>query len=121
MVPTKIDLEKYRGNNSTLYTGRNQGEAARIELDLNNLDNNDELYTFSIPKGTSSFNPSFYLGLLFESIKSLGIDKFEKKYSFILEEDKNLDIIRVLTENLEDGRRHAVNTIQKKNNFSKFF
>ena len=34
METKRIDLFKYRGNNSSLFTGRPQGEAARKELKL---------------------------------------------------------------------------------------
>lgn len=120
-MATKIELLKYRGNNSSLFTGRPQGEDARIELKLDEIDKSKDLIVFVIPKNTTSFNPSFYLGLLFKSIKKLGIEEFEKKYSFEITEKDNLDIISVLKDNLDDGKRNALNTINKKNSFNRFF
>lgn len=120
MTNREIDLLKYRGNKSTLFTGRPQGEAVREELNLNTIDKSTEHITFKIPKGTTSFNPSFYLGLLYESIKNMGIEKFDSKYSFIIE-DENQYIIEVLKENLEDGKRNAINTLENKTGFKRFF
>lgn len=120
MDPINIDLTKYRGVNSTLFTGRPQGEAARLELNLSKLDKEKEKIVLVIPKGTSSFNPSFFLGLLFDSVKELGIEKFEEKYSFNIVDD-NPEIKKVIEENIADGKRNALNSILKKNNLSRFF
>lgn len=115
-----IDLTKFRGNSSSLYTGRPQGEQTRAELGLNKLDSKKEIQIeFIIPKGTSSFNPSFYLGLLYESLKKLGISEFDKKYFFAIA-DENPEIQKVLTENLNDGRRNAINTLEGKTGFGRF-
>ena len=35
-----------------------------------------------MPQETTSINPSFFLGLLYQNIKNLGIKKFQKKYIF---------------------------------------
>jgi len=117
----KINLLQFRGNNSSLFTGRPQGNDAREELKLDEKDNTKDTYTFIIPKGTTSFNPSFYLGLLYKSIKKLGIEKFESKYKFEFEDKVNEEIIKVLKDNLEDGRRNALNSMNKKNSFKKHF
>ena len=82
MESKRIDLYKYRGNGSTLFTGRPQGKEVRIELELDSIDANNENIIFLIPHGTTSFNPSFYLGLLFNSIEKLGKENFLEKYSF---------------------------------------
>lgn len=118
-METKINLEKFRGNNSSLYTGRPQGEAARKELKLDENDNVLNKITFIIPTGTSSINPSFYLGLLFDSIKKIGIENFEKYYQFQIE-DTNEITKSVLLENLEDGKRNALNTLTGKSGLSRF-
>lgn len=114
-----INLGKYRGVHSSLYTGRPQGEAARKEL---KLDENDKLLNkiiFIIPIGTSSINPSFYLGLLFDSIKKIGIENFENYYQFKIE-DSNEITKSVLLENLEDGKRNAINTLTSNSGLSRF-
>lgn len=119
-MSVKIDLLQYRGNGSSLFTGRPQGVDVREKLGLDSKDKDDKKYCFVIPSGTTSFNPSFYLGLLFESIKRLGISAFEDKYSFSFS-DNSPSITTVLKDNLEDGKRHAINTIEKKNGLSRFF
>lgn len=115
----KIDLLKFRGNNSSLFTGRPQGESARAELKIDQNDKKLNKIIFIIPKGTSSFNPSFYLGLLYDSIKRLGIDKFEEYYQFEIV-DPNTDTRGVLLENLEDGKRNAINTLTGKSGLGRF-
>ena len=119
MDPVRINLFKYRGVNSSLYTGRPQGEDARLDCKLNEMDSKGIKVVFIIPIGTSSFNPSFYLGLLFDSIKFYGVDKYEQYYSFEIV-DQNPDIIQVLKDNLEDGKRYAINTILNKTGFQRF-
>lgn len=109
-----IDLTKFRGNKSSLFTGRPQGLEAREVLKLDELDKNKDLeIIFEIPEGTTSFNPSFYLGLLYPSFKVLGIDGFSSKYTF---EIKTIDegTKKVILENLEDGLRNAINELNKK-------
>lgn len=114
-----VNLEKYRGVNSSLYTGRPQGEATRKELNLDENDKKLNKYVFVIPKGTSSINPSFYLGLLFDSIRTLGIENFENYYQFQIDDDNEITK-SVLFENLEDGKRNAVNTLTGKSGLSRF-
>lgn len=120
METVKIDLLKYRGKDSSLFTGRPQGESARNELKLDQLDNKvDAIIELKIPTGTTSFNPSFYLGLLFKSVKSLGIEKFDLQYKFTIEENSEV-IKKVITEDLNDGRRHAINSMSGNMGLNKF-
>lgn len=117
----KINLLKFRGARSTLFTGRPQGEDARKVLELDKKDLSEDKFIIIIPKGTTSFNPSFYLGLLFKSIKKLGITKFESKYIFEFEDIDNVERMKVLKENFEDGKRNALNSIENVNIFNRFF
>jgi hypothetical protein len=121
MVIEKIDIDlvKFRGNKSSVFTGRPQGYDVRKELKLDELDTSEDVIVFTIPEGTTSFNPSFYLGLLFDSYKTLGVDGFNSKYSFSIQAN-NPAIKRVLQKNLEDANRSAINSLNKKNPF-KFF
>jgi len=120
MTLKEIDLKKYRGNHSTIFTGRPQGEDARKELKLDGLDNNEDIeICLQIPSGTTSFNPSFYLGLLYPSFKKLGIEGFNKKYKFRIEE-KDEEIRKVISDNLEDGQRNALNELNKKTGLRSF-
>lgn len=114
-----IDLSNFKSSNNTLFTGRPQGEETRKRLNLNKIDKDNSIISFVIPEGTTSFNPSFYLGLLFDSIKALGIEGFHKKYRFTFKDD-NKKIINVLKDNLIDGERNAINVINKKSGLSKF-
>ena len=115
MVPSQkqLDLSEFRGQRSTAFTGRPQGEQAREKLDLDTLDRDataQEIH-LRIPSGTTSFNPSFYLGLLFESIKKLGPDQFQQRYKLDVV-DQNPELKRILQNNINDGLRNALNTIQ---------
>ena len=110
----RIDLTKFRGAKSSLYTGRPQGKEAREELKLDSFDKrNDIKVIFEIPEGTTSFNPSFYLGLLYDSYKQLDLEGFSNKYSFDIK-STDPDSIRVINSNLEDGKRNAFNELHKK-------
>ena len=108
-----IDLGKYKASNSTIYTGRPQGESVRDKIELDKEDKNLEKIIFLIPEETTSLNPSFYLGLLFKSIKKLGIEAFTEKYSFDMA-TKDESTKTVLQRNLEDGMRNALNIIDHK-------
>ena len=111
MDSKRIDLLKYRGCNSTVFTGRPEGKLARKDLNLDEKDKDDVVYTVIIPKETTSFNSSFFLGLFYESIKSLGsIYKFNEKYDFVIEE-QDAEWKTILEKNLADCRRKASNEL----------
>ena len=101
----KIKLTKaHRGPSSTMFTGRPQGHQVREELKLNQCDKDKEEYEISIPKGTTSFNPSFF----FESICNLGgIDNFHRKYKITFE-DEDTEVIKCLKEDIADNERQAL-------------
>ncbi|WP_456313544.1 hypothetical protein [Pseudomonas shirazensis] len=121
METSKIDLSKYKSSKSSIFTGRPQGEEVRKLLKLDDIDKNEEEVVFEIPDNTISFNPSFYLGLLFESYKQLGPEKFERKYSFFINSD-NKDVLKVVEKDLMDGRRNAINSLEEPNSgFASFF
>lgn len=115
-----LQLLPFRGNKSSLFTGRTQGEQARTALNLDKLDSEEGSIKLLIPAGTTSFNPSFYLGLLYASIKGLGIKRFKEKYQLLIL-DNNPKIVDVLEANLKDGERYALNTIEDKTGFNRFF
>lgn len=119
MGTKSIDLLKYRGRNSSLFTGRPQGECARKELALDSCDESQDIIEMHIPQGTSSINPSFFLGLLFQSIKKLGIDRFEKKYIFVIDDEKE-EVRSVLQSNIDEGKRNATNEILNKTGLKRF-
>jgi hypothetical protein len=115
MVPNQqsIDLYEFRGQKSTTFTGRPQGEQAREKLKLDALDKDGSVREIHlrIPAGTTSFNPSFYLGLLFKSIERLGVEQFQHRYKLDVA-DENPELQRILRNNINDGFRNALNTIQ---------
>lgn len=83
---TEIILEKiYRGNKSSLFTGRPEGIKVREALKLDERDKSDECFVVYVPEGTTSFNASFFLGLFFKSIEHLGsVEGFKEKYEISL-------------------------------------
>lgn len=83
----KIELTRaHRGGpGSTSFSGRPEGEKVRKELKIAVKDDDNNDYIITMPEDTTSFNPSFYLGLLFESIKKMGMEKFKKKYIISIE------------------------------------
>lgn len=107
----RINLLEYRPHQSTSYSGRPQGEELRKVLNLNELDKSNYKIIFVVPSGTTSFNPSFFLGLLFKSIKDLGVEEFNRKYNFLIE-DTDEDYKANLNDNIADGMRNAINSIK---------
>lgn len=116
----KIELKNFRPPNSTSFSGRPQGLQARNSIKISDLDDkNDDDVELIIPSDTTSFNPSFFLGLLYESIKKLGIERFKKKYHIVIETE-NPDRKRAIEKNIEDGFRSASNTLNDRSIFSFF-
>lgn len=122
METIKIDLNSYKSDKSSVFTGRPQGKSVREKLNLDKYDKDkNKNVVFTIPDNTSSFNPSFYLGLLFPSYEALGIDKFDEKYSFEILTD-NDEITKVINSDLLDGKRSAINSMKNSSNiFGNFF
>ena len=56
-----INLLKYRGNDSTSFTGRKEGKMARTDLKLAEKDADGNKYEVIIPKDTTSINSSFVI------------------------------------------------------------
>lgn len=111
MDKQRINLLEYRGNNSSVFTGRTEGKLVRKKLKLSEKDKDNVIYEVIIPKDTTSINSSFFLGLFFESIKTLGsIEKFEKKYVFVVEEE-DAEWKAILERNLAECRRRANNEL----------
>lgn len=87
MSNIRLELTKQHrgGEKSGSFSGRFNGEQVREELEMNAKDKDSNIYIISIPDDTISFNPSFYLGLFYDSIKNLkGLSKFKEKYMFDL-------------------------------------
>lgn len=108
----KIELIKeHRGGvNSTSFTGRNEGALVRSKLGLTSLDKDNENYVVVMPNDTTSFNPSFYLGLFYKSINFLKWQKFSEKYVFDLSNFSE-DLRNIIQRNLEECERKAKNEL----------
>ena len=119
-MENKIDLGIYKNGKSTIFTGRPQGESVRESLKLDSKDCSDDKIVLVIPDNTTSFNPSFYLGLLFKSFEKLGIEGFDKKYSFEFS-TKDEATKKVLMNNLEDGKRYAINSLNPSSGLKSLF
>lgn len=104
----KLD-RKYRGMNSNCFTGRKEGQEARKELRFDERDRDNETYAIKIPASTTSFNASFYLGLLFASMSNLGsMEAFDKKYTILYDELEE-GLRPIIKANIEECRRKAAN------------
>jgi len=116
----KIDLATYKKNSTTVYTGRPQGVDVRKELKLDTIDKQPDVVEIVIPPDTTSFNPSFFLGLLYESIQKLGIEKFKNKYHLIIS-TKDEELYKAIDSNVQDGFRNALNSLNKRTGLNSTF
>ena len=102
----KLKKEHRGGVNSTSFTGRPEGKEVRKQLQLDDCDNNDKSYIITIPSDTTSFNPSFFLGLFYDSMKKLTWEGFNKKYVFDISALEN-KLEAVIKNNLDECYRKA--------------
>lgn len=106
----KLKKEFRGGANSTSFTGRTEGEKVREKLNLNACDVDDNRYTVTIPDDTTSFNPSFFLGLFYDSIEKLKWEGFTGKYSIDLS-NLSEELRLIILDNLEECERKAKNEL----------
>ena len=79
----RIDLNEARTSfESRVFSGRDRGEECREMFHIAKLDGEPVGVLISIPRDVYSVNTSFFLGLLGDSVRSLGREKFIEKYSF---------------------------------------
>lgn len=110
-----LTKEHRGGARSTTFSGRLEGEAVREELKLDALDNSNENVTITIPNDTTSFNPSFFLGLLFKSVKKMGsVDAFKKRFSFDFSNYTDKELLKYVQQDIEDSYRRCINELNKK-------
>ena len=76
----KVNIEKYKEAGARIFTDRDMGVKARIELELDKLEKNDKI-TILLPEDTWGVNPSFFGGMFESSIKLMG-DEFRQNYIF---------------------------------------
>lgn len=111
----EINLISYLNPNENVLAGREQGEKARKQIDLDNLDLDKNLVKiiFIVPEKLIAITPSFYLGLLFKSFKKLGQQQFQERYIFkFITQDVLL--IKRLNQDLEEGIRASIDSIDKR-------
>lgn len=116
----ELDLSEYRGQGSTMFTGRPQGVEVRNILGLDQKDFDNYKYLVLIPKGTTSINPSFFLGLFFSSIKTLGVKKFMEKYSFKFL-DQSERVARILNGHIQEGLQFSINSMKDNKTLKRIF
>lgn len=110
----------HRGQGSSMFTGRPQGNQVREKLGIDKKDSEQSKFLVEIPLKTTSFNPSFFLGLFFPSVKKLGgYDNFAEKYKIVIL-SKNDFIKESLELDLKDCERQARNEFSKKTGLSIF-
>ncbi len=105
----KINLSRFRGEGSKIFSGRDKGVKARKELNLNELDNSNEEISIIIPRDTWSINSSFFGGLFESSIIKLNENDFRRKYKFKL--DDGSDLNDDLQRNIDECIFEALNDI----------
>lgn len=99
---------------STTYSGRAEGKEVRNVLNLDSIDSENENVTITIPNDTTSFNPSFFLGLFYDSVKRCGsVEAFKSKFKIDL---SNFDeeLKGYITQDIEDCLRRCDNELNKK-------
>lgn len=75
-----IDLSKFNG---PVYAGRSRGENARLQANLDQVDNGTAEVEVSIPDSTYTVTSSFFLGMFGPSVIRAGSrDAFVKKFRF---------------------------------------
>lgn len=101
-------------DDSAIIYGKLNGRNKRDELGLDRIDKepNSEVH-FVIPRHVMSVNPSFYLGLLTDSLKTLGEEDFDKKYKFTVvselrSDESSQNAAKKVRRNLKDGKRYAI-------------
>lgn len=108
----EINLVSYLNPQENVLAGREQGELARRDIGLDNLDidKNIQQVEFIVPESLIAITPSFFLGLLFKSFKKLGFEEFEKRYKFRIEtEDVSLN--KRLVQDIDEGIRASMDSL----------
>ena len=78
-----INLQKYANPGVGVLAGRDRGENARKEEQLDRLDRDGVLVTIEIPDEIYSVNSSFFLGMFDKSVQNLGAELFRARYEFV--------------------------------------
>lgn len=113
METIKLTKEHRGGAKSTSFSGRPEGQAVRKSLSIDdNYDSKEGPFNVIIPNDTTSFNPSFFLGLFYNSVKKLGsVEEFKKKFVFDLSNFDNYELRGLVEEDLEDCYQRCSNEL----------
>ncbi len=79
---TKMIMLERANNRTPTLAGHDQGLAARISFKLQELDRQDEVVELVPYDELEAISTSFIQGLFAESLKTLGEEKFLRKYNF---------------------------------------
>jgi hypothetical protein len=107
MSEVTIDLEKYRTQQSKVFTGRERGIHVRTKSKLVELEKTYDQIIILIPEVVMSINPSFLEELLYEVVQKLGKKEFNRRITF-KSDSKRYDI----ADDLDD----AIDRILRKGN-----
>ena len=77
-----IDLNKFRSENSKVFTGRNRGLTVRKSSKIDELEKSNEKVKIIIPSDLFSINPSFFEEFLYNVVQKLGKEAFYEKFEF---------------------------------------
>ncbi|MBR2891174.1 MAG: hypothetical protein IKC22_02200 [Bacilli bacterium] len=107
-MKNKIDLTKYLKKGSVIFSGRDSGKEVRKKIKLDIIDNDEIKYTIIFPDNLELLSNSFFLGLFGKSYLSLGLQKFNEKYLFYLD---NLEYKDSIQTDIDDGISYITTNI----------
>ena len=111
----KLTAEHRGGGKSTTFSGRPEGNAVRKVLGVSEYDRSAGVITVTIPEDTTSFNPSLFLGLFYDSVKALGsVSAFKAKYKIDLSNFDNEEQRQLIEADIADSYRRCENEMNKK-------
>ena len=113
MKTIELTKEHRGGVKSTSFSGRPEGKDVRKALSIDcDFDLEEGPFKVIIPSDTTSFNPSFFLGLFYDSVKKLGsVAKFREKFVFDLSNFSNIELRSLIEEDLEDCYQRCSNEL----------
>jgi len=110
----ELTVEHRGGTGSSTFSGRDEGAAVRKVLNIDKLDKEDDCHVVRIPNDTTSFNPSFFLGLFYPSVKFYGsVEKFRERYAFDFTNFENEEMKKCMEDDLEDNCRRCNDELNK--------
>ena len=112
MVKTKkIKMGDYLTSGSSIYSGRDCGVNARRLSHLDEIEQECDEIVFLFPENTWGINPSFYGGLLEESVrKAKNCTDFLEKYKFLYYDEKESN--DSLKTDLQEDLQYVLNSIE---------